>query len=133
MDKKKKIIVNIFGNADNGKYKMLNRHVDKLLQKPEYVGIEKQFNDMETEPAVVKFCKVSCMNPSNLPALLMSVVDETGNEFFMPNPEPDKKDDVCKTQKLYQYLGLQTDYTGETKGVISGAMIESIFKIALSL
>jgi hypothetical protein len=44
----------------------------------------------------------------------------------MLNPEPGRKNGVCKQSRLYQFVGIQTDYSDVGKGLITKPMIESV-------
>jgi hypothetical protein len=57
----------------------------------------------------------------------------TGAYEMLPNPQPGEEDKVCQKSRLYQYLGLQTDYTEVGKGVITPKMITSILEQAKGL
>ena len=129
----KKLIVNVFGKAGCAKCTMLNRRLDKLLSEERYVAFEKKYHDVLTEKGLVPFCLAQCLNPSRIPAMLISRVREDGGEEYLANPEPELKDELCGYSKLYQYLGLQTDYSEEGKGIITPEMLESILDRALTL
>ncbi len=128
-----KLIVNVFGKAGCAKCTMLNRRLDKLLREERYAGFQKKYHDVMTETGLVPFCLAQCLNPSRIPAMLVSRIREDGGEEYLPNPDADRKDELCKDSKLYQYLGLQTDYSEEGKGIITPEMVESILDRALTL
>ena len=53
--------------------------------------------------------------------------DAEADEFVpVGTKQPGAKDSVCKKAKLYQYVGLQTDYSNVGKGIISPKMIQSV-------
>jgi hypothetical protein len=103
----------------------LNQRLDKLLVKDEFAAFEKQYCDVETIDGLVAFSEAECINPSRIPAMLITQWDAETEEFLpIQTRQPGAKDPVCKKSKLYQYLGLQTDYSGS--GVISPKMIKSV-------
>ena len=65
--------------------------------------------------------------------MLISRQLKDGGEEYLPNPAAGSLDKLCGDSKLHQYLGLQTDYTEEGKGIITPKMIESILESALQL
>ncbi len=128
-----KLIVNVFGKAGCAKCTMLNRRLDKLLGEERYAGFQKKYHDVMTEAGLVPFCMAQCLNPSRIPAMLISRVRQDGGEEYLANPDAESKDALCGDSKLYQYLGLQTDYSEEGKGIITPEMLESILERALTL
>ncbi len=130
---KDQLIVNVFGKAGCAKCAMLNRRLDKLLSEEPYTGFQKKYHDVMTEDGLVPFCLAQCLNPSRIPAMLISRLREDGREEYLANPEAECRDEVCGEAKLFQYLGLQTDYSEEGKGILTPEMVESILKRALSL
>ena len=57
---------------------------------------------------------------------------QEGTDTYAPvstrNPQP--QDEICGKSKLYQYVGLQTDYTPAGKGLISPKMITAVLEEA---
>ena len=128
----KKFQLMVFGKAGCEKCKVLNARIDALLEKPEWGNdFEKAYSDAESEEGMVIFAKAECISPNRIPAVLISKLnDTTGNYAPLANPAPGKPDLVLKKAKLYQYLGLQTDYTEDGKGVITPKMITSLLEEA---
>ena len=62
--------------------------------------------------------------------MLVTQVDAEGRESYIENPTPGAEDPVCRRSRLYQYIGLQTDYSDEGKGIITPAMVEAVLKEA---
>jgi hypothetical protein len=122
----------VFGKAGCDKCKMLNRRLDKLFEKDEWRDFEKEYCDLETERGLVAFCRAQCVNPNRIPAMLVTRTREDGTCEPVENPAPGAPDKVCGASKLYQYLGLQTDYNGSGRGVISPKMITHILEQARS-
>ena len=118
----------VFGKQGCPKCKTLNKRVDAILEKEKWQGVEKVYWDVETEDGLVTFSKTECLNPQRIPGLVMAHRTEDGRFLPIPNPAPGKADKTCKGAKLYNYVGLQTDYTD--KGVITPRMLESVLSEA---
>ena len=117
--------IKVFGKVGCDKCHTLNQRLDKLLKKEGYSAFAKLYCDVETLDGLVAFSEAECINPSRIPAMLVAEWDEEADEYApIPTRQPGAKDPVCKKAKLYQYLGLQTDYSGT--GVISPKMIQSV-------
>lgn len=128
-----KIVAHVFGKAGCDKCTMLKRRVGKLLEKPEYGAIEMRYEDLLSEDGLVQFCLAQCLNPSRVPALVMSRQRADGSNEWLPNPRPGQDEEVFGKAKLHQYLGLQTDYGDQGRGIISPAMIETLFVQATAI
>ncbi|NMA43394.1 MAG: hypothetical protein GX946_08430 [Oligosphaeraceae bacterium] len=126
-----KITIHVFGKEGCDKCSMLNRRIDKLLSEPQYARFKKTYHDVMTEDGLVHFCLAQCVNPSQIPAMLLSYPGPEGMPQYLRNPEPGAEDKVCGASKLYQFLGLQTDYSAAGKGIITPKMISSILDQAL--
>lgn len=119
--------IRVFGKAGCDKCHTLNQRLEKLLTKEEYADFEKLYCDVETIDGLVSFSEAECINPSRIPAMLITEWDTDQNDFIpVSTTAPGAKDAVCKKAKLYQYLGLQTDYSASGKGVISPKMIQAV-------
>ena len=119
--------IKVFGKQGCDKCHTLNQRLDKLLAAEEYTDFEKVFCDVESLDGLVAFAEAECINPSRIPAMLISSWDTEADEYVpVGTKEPGAKDPVCKKSKLYQYLGLQTDYSDSGKGIISPKMIQSV-------
>lgn len=127
----KKLIAHVFGKKGCAKCTMLNRRLDALLAKEPWQDmVEKRYDDVETEDGLVHFCLAQCVNPNRIPALLMASVGEDGREEYIERLEAGVADAVCGASMLYQYVGIQTDYGAEGKGIITPEMIEHVLKEA---
>lgn len=115
----------VFGKAGCDKCALLNQRLDKLLAGDEWQDFEKQYCSVDTEEGLVAFAEAECINPQRIPALLI-MHRESEKAPFVPlaNSGADESDEICKKSSLYQYVGLQTDYTSQGKGIISPRMIE---------
>ena len=121
----------IFGKEGCPKCDVLKERLGKTLAKSEWADFDHQYLSVLSVPGLVAFSRAQCVNPSRIPAMVVCKRDpETGDYAFVPNPEPGAPDDVCQKARLYQYLGLQTDYSDVGKGVISSKMITSILERA---
>ena len=125
-----KIQIEVFGKPGCGKCAMLNRRIDELLTKEPYAShYEKVYNSLGTEEGLVKFALAQCINPNRIPSMVLAK-----NGEYIENPTPEVPDPVCKASKLYDYIGIQTDYSSDGgKGVITPAMIQSILDQGLAL
>ena len=126
MDKKFKI--QVFGKPGCAKCKTLNQRLDKILADKEWSDFEKEYCDVETVDGLVAFATAECINPQRVPALLVTKLQEE-SERYNPVPVRDPKqgaDPICGKSKLYQFVGLQTDYTPAGKGIISPKMITAV-------
>jgi hypothetical protein len=119
--------ISVFGKQGCDKCHTLNQRIDKLLAKEEYSDFAKHYYDVETIDGLVAFSEAECINPSRIPAMLITEWNADAGEYIpVCTKEPGAKDSVCRKSKLYQYVGLQTDYSDVGKGVISPKMIKSV-------
>lgn len=114
----------LFGKQGCPKCKTLSKRVDAILKKKEWQDVEKVYWDVETEDGLVSFSKTECLNPQRIPGLVVARRTEDGCFQPIPNRAPEKTDKTCKGAKLFNVMGLQTDYTD--KGVITPRMVESV-------
>ena len=125
--------IKVFGKQGCDKCHTLNQRLDKLLAKDEYNSFDKLYCDVETVDGLVAFSEAECINPSRIPAMLVSEWDEEADEYVpIGTKDPGKEDPVCMKSKLYQYVGLQTDYSDIGKGVLSPKMIQSVLAEAMA-
>lgn len=123
--------IKVFGKPGCAKCKTLNQRLDKLLADEKWADFEKEYCDVETVEGLVSFATAECINPQRIPAMLVTRKDEaTGSYAPVLTREPKPVDKVCGKSKLYQYVGLQTDYTPAGKGIISPKMITAVLKEA---
>lgn len=119
--------IRVFGKEGCDKCHTLNQRLDKLLVKEDYSAFGKLYCDVETLDGLVAFAEAECINPARIPAMLVTEWNADADEYIpVSTRQPGAKDPVCKKAKLYQYLGLQTDYSGTGKGLITPKMIQSI-------
>ncbi|MFO7535686.1 MAG: hypothetical protein R6X19_08405 [Kiritimatiellia bacterium] len=132
-DKKMKIVV--FGKTGCVKCKVLQSRLDELLEHEEWKALyEKEYCDVETEDGIVAFCKSECVNPQRIPAFLVTSWNPATQAYEpLPNPKPGAADAVCRQSRLYQFVGIQTDYSDVGKGLITKPMIESVLAAARDL
>jgi hypothetical protein len=126
--------IRIFGKAGCQKCKVLQGRLETLLQKPEYAEFEQVYHDVETEEGMVSFSLMECLNPQRIPAFVVTRDGGPGRRPVpLPNPRPGQQDEVCGQSRLFQYLGLQTDYSDVGKGVITPKMIGAVLYDAKEL
>lgn len=123
--------VRVFGKAGCQKCDMLKRRLGKLLSNEAWSDFDQSYSDVESEEGLVTFCRAQCLNPSRIPALLIERRNEdTGQYELLANPSPGVGDAVFGASKLYQWLGLQTDYSDTGKGLITPKMLTDILEEA---
>ena len=119
--------IKVFGKQGCDKCHILNQRLEKLLSKKEYSNFEKLYCDVESIDGLVAFSEAECINPSRIPAMLVTRWNEEEGEYEpVCTKEPGVRNPVCRKSRLYQYVGLQTDYSDEGQGVISPKMIQSV-------
>ncbi len=123
--------IQVFGKRGCEKCRTLNQRLDKLLSNEKWKEFEKQYCDIETIDGLVAFASAECINPMKIPALLVTRHrKETDHYTPVSTRDPNAHCPVRGKSKLYQYIGLQTDYTEAGKGVISPKMIIATLKEA---
>lgn len=123
--------ITVFGKTGCQKCKVLNKRIDDILKKEQLDNFEKSYMDVETAEGIVHFAQSECINPNRIPAFLVSKKNEaTGSYERISNPAPGEEHPVCKKSRLYTWLGLQTDYSEEGKGLITPKMIKSVIQDA---
>ena len=124
--------IQVFGKPGCDKCHTLNQRLDKLLAREEYADFQKHYCDVETIDGLVAFSEAECINPSRIPAMLVTAWSESEGEYIpLSTKTPGAEDPVCRKSRLYQYIGLQTDYSDAGKGVISPKMLQSVLAEAL--
>jgi len=118
--------ISVFGKKGCDKCAVLKDRISKMLEKEELKDFSMKYWDVETEEGMVMFCQTECLNPQRIPAMLVMKENGSGDYEPIPNPKMGTKDEVCGKSRLYQYLGIQTDYSDEGKGVITPRMIKSV-------
>lgn len=120
----------VFGKVGCDKCAMLNRRLDRLFAEESWQDFEKQYCDIETEEGLIAFCRAQCVNPSRIPALLVTRRQADGSYAPLPSRDPGAAGDDSARSRLYQFLGLQTDYSDAGHGLITPAMIEAVLQEA---
>ena len=119
--------IKVFGKTGCLKCKVLLERLDKLLGRDEWTDFEPAYHDVATEEGLVAFSQAECINPQRIPAFIVARLDPTTERYVpVPNPAPGEADAVCGKARLYQTLGLQTDYSAEGNGIISPKMITKL-------
>lgn len=125
--------IQVFGKTDCDKCKTLNQRIDRLLKKDAWAAFDKQSVDLMTVEGLVPFCEAECINPQQIPAMLVRRLNpETGDYDMIAAPQPITSDDVCGASRLFHVIGLQTDYASGG-GVITPAMIKAVLAEAQTL
>jgi len=123
--------IQVFGKPGCDKCSVLNQRLDRMLAKDEWQDFDKQYCDVETEEGMIAFSEAECVNPQRLPAMVVRRAMGDGNSYeLVDNPMPGTVDEVCGKSHLYQYVGLQTDYSSQGRGVITPRMIETVLGTA---
>jgi hypothetical protein len=126
----KPFVIQVFGKKGCQKCGVLNQRLDKLLAQPDWQTFEKQYCDVETEDGLVAFSEAECVNPQRIPGFIVTRRRENGFLEPVPNPSMGEPDPVCGKSRLYQFLGLQTDYSDSGKGLITPKMITTVLSAA---
>lgn len=124
--------VRVFGKPGCAKCSVLNQRLDKILTDEKWNDVEKEYCDIETIDGLVQFASSECINPQRIPAMIVTKRQEKSGHYVpvaTKNPQQ-KPDEICGKSKLYQYVGLQTDYTPAGNGIISPKMIKSVLEEA---
>ena len=128
-----KFQVKVFGKQGCDKCHTLNQRLDKLLSKEEYSNVDKLYCDVESIDGIVAFAEAECINPSRIPAMLVTEWSDDCGEYVPVNSrKPGLADPVCKKAKLYQFVGLQTDYSELGKGLLTPKMIQTVLAEAMA-
>jgi hypothetical protein len=123
----------VFGKPGCDKCKVLNQRLDSLLERPEWQDFEKHYCDLATEDGLVQFAEAECINPQQIPALVVTRRDEASRRYLpLPNHRPGAVEEVYGKSKLYSFLGLRTDYSETGRGVISPQMVAAVLDEARS-
>ncbi|MDZ8118098.1 hypothetical protein [Pontiella agarivorans] len=119
--------IKVFGKEGCDKCHTLNQRLDKLLKKEDFNDFEKCYCDVETTDGLVAFSEAECINPSRIPAMLISRWDDEEQDYIpVETANPGSADPICKKSRLYQYVGLQTDYSPAGKGILTPKMIQTV-------
>jgi len=116
----------VFGKTSCDKCKALNRRLDRLMTEPRWQDFEKVYCDVETEDGLIAFCRAQCANPNRIPALLVARRGDDGRYQPLPVARPAATDAQCGSSHLYQFVGLQTDYSETGSGLITPQMLEAV-------
>lgn len=126
----KRYEVRVFGKDGCDKCDTLKGRVQKLLQQSGWEDFTWTYHNVETEDGLVEFCEAECVNPQRIPAMLVGTVAADGGFKPIAVARPVAADPVCGKARLYQYLGLQTDYSESGKGVLSPKMVKAVLEEA---
>ncbi|MDR0994183.1 MAG: hypothetical protein LBN38_06450 [Verrucomicrobiota bacterium] len=126
--------IHVFGKPGCAKCHTLNDRLDAFLEEEAWQAFEKVYHDLETESGLVDFCEAECLNPQRVPGFYVSKADpETGRQEPLVNPDPGGGEPGIRNSALYSWIGLQTDYSGTGRGVITPKMIETVLRRAKAL
>ena len=123
--------IQVFGKPGCAKCKMLNQRLDKIMADEKWADFDREYCDVETVDGLVAFATAECINPQRIPAMLVNQKQPDSDRYVpvpVVDPQPDHK--ICGKSKLYQYVGLQTDYTPAGKGILSPKMITAVLEEA---
>jgi hypothetical protein len=127
MDMNKKYQITVFGKTGCDKSKVLRQRVEKLAANQTTALVDHAYFDVETIDGIVCLAEAECIDPRRIPAMLVSEWDDEAGEYLpVPAKEPGAPDPVCKGARLFQHVGLQTDYSESGKGLLTPEMIETV-------
>jgi hypothetical protein len=119
--------IHVFGKPGCDKCALLNERIDKLLAQEDWRDFGKTYFSLDTEEGLVAFSQTECINPQRVPAFLVAERRDESDTFRpVCRKEPEDKSAAGARSRLRPYLGLQTDYGPEGKGVISPRMIAEV-------
>jgi hypothetical protein len=128
MEKPYRIVV--FGKTSCEKCKALNRRLDRLMTEARWQDFDRLYCDVETEDGLIAFCRAQCVNPNRIPALLVARRGADGCYEPIRRARPGAEDPTCGLSRLFQYVGLQTDYSEAGSGLITPQMLETVLSEA---
>ncbi|MFH1706563.1 MAG: hypothetical protein ABIF71_01395 [Planctomycetota bacterium] len=119
----------VFGKEGCDKCKMLNKRIDKLLDKPDWNGFEKRYFDVTTVDGLVNFAEAESLHPQRIPSFQVhrAKPDGTTERLRQRFVEGYDADGIYRVPG---YVGLETDYAGG--GVITPDDIEKVFREAVT-
>ena len=122
--------IQVFGKPGCDKCTVLNRRLDKIITEEKFKGFSKVYQNVESVDGLVEFTKTECMNPSRIPGFIIQKWDEAENSWkYIPQTSADKESSKIL---LYSIVGIQTDYSGEGKGLLSPKQIKKVLESALA-
>jgi len=121
--------IQVFGKPGCRKCSVLNQRLDKLLAAPEWQDFEKEYCDLETEEGLVAFCEAEVLNPQRVPAMRCLRRNDSG-AFAPAASSTDGAEKVFGKSHLFGVAGLQTDYSGTGRGILSPKMIQAVLEEA---
>ena len=95
--------IKVFGKQGCDKCHTLNQRLDKLLATEEYSNFEKVYLDVETLDGLVAFAEAECINPSRIPAMLVTAWNEDAGEYVATVRCPDERAE--KVGRPHRQLG----------------------------
>ena len=123
------LVAHVFGKHGCAKCAVLRRRLDRALQDPRYAGVSVEYHDVLTLDGIVAFCKADTLNPNRIPALLMARDGRYVQSDAQFAPPEDLS--VYAPSCTFQHVGVQTDYDGPSRGVITEDMIRRTLDRAL--
>ena len=117
--------VMVFGKKGCSKCSILNKRVDKILQKPEWSNFEKMYYDISTVDGLVHFANAECLKANSVPAFLVCRGVEDNRYVKIRQTFDEGHDEQTGRYRVPSYVGLQTDY--RSGGVITPTDIEAVF------
>lgn len=109
---------------------MLNERVDKLLEQKDWQEFDKSYIDIETIDGFVSFVKTEALNPQRIPSFIIEKKQGSGEWAPLINPESVSS---TKISVPWRYIGVETDYSENGRGIITPPMITGALMQAKSL
>jgi len=130
----KEFQVHVFGKAGCDKCALLNKRLDQLLREEPWQIFEKVYHDVETVDGLVAFSQTECMNPAAIPGFIISRKEITAERVqYLPRLLAFGADPVSEKTLLYNWHGVQTDYSAAGRGVIPPSLIREMLEQAVRL
>ena len=124
----KEYTVAVFGKEGCQKCKVLNKRLDKVLEKDEWKNFEKTYYDVGTIDGLVKYADMEILNPQRIPAFIVLKNTEDGKQVRIKEKFEEGIDEKTGKFRYPTFVSLQTDY--RSQGVIRPSDITDVLQAA---
>lgn len=128
----KKFRIEVFGKPGCAKCALLNKRLDQMLAENRWKDFEKCYHNVETVDGLVAFAQTECMNPSRIPGFVIRVWNEERQTYdFVAQKSEPVQQGKKPNNFLSVYLGVETDYSEDGKGLLSPNLIQAVLQTAV--